>query len=622
MIARLPQRLPAPPAQLLRWVLVAAFFLLWAVIQTWPLVLHAGNSLSYWPVRPEDSWMNLWNLWWVKHALFSFSNPFHTDLLFYPQGADLYLHTLNTVDAVLSIPLQLLTGNIILSWNILGLLLFAASGVATYALAYRFTKNDAASLIAGFIFAFAPFVVMRFHGHWNIATVWPLPVFALFLFRFQERGRWWDAAAAGAAWAIIAYTNLEYAVDAGMFLGLFLLYWSLVYARAREWPRLLPLWRVVPIAVAALFVVGGPLLVPALISIRRNEVSMPVASESMSSDLGALFTPSPLWGPGKVPTWDLGSLQHFPTGDIENTVYLGITPLLLAAVALAQVRRLSHVQVFWAAVLLFFVSLAMGPHLYLGDNKDFSLLGLHFTVPMPYQLYEKIPLIKERRGIARLIVFGYLALSILAAMGAAAILSWLRGHYLKLVPLAAVLLFAFVAVEYWNPPQVTARLETPAALVAISREAGDFAVLDAPLGRSTWTLGGTQAGAIMADYYQRIYQKPSLGGYISRAPNETLFWVDTPPGIKYLACPALCPARPDADDLNAALVQETFLKYRIKYVALHYVTPHGWLVGGEELKRLDGYIRTVLGFREVYADSAFTLFADPDFPAPDSVAAP
>jgi hypothetical protein len=43
-----------------------------------------------------DGWQNYWNLWWVKEALVGLvANPFHTDLLYYPEGPSLYFHTLN-----------------------------------------------------------------------------------------------------------------------------------------------------------------------------------------------------------------------------------------------------------------------------------------------------------------------------------------------------------------------------------------------------------------------------------------------------------------------------------------------------------------------------------------------
>ncbi len=618
MFINLRRRLLRLPAG---WLFVAAFFLFWAVVQTWPLVLHATDSIINWPHRPEDSWQYLWDLWWVKHSLLSLSNPFHTDNLFYPQGADLYLHTLTTVNGVMSIPLQVVTGNVILSWNLLAIILFVLSGLTTYALSRRITGNGAAALVSAYIFTFSPFVLMRLHGHWNISTTWLLPLFPLFLLRFHDSGRLREALFAGACWALIAYNSLEYAIDAGLFLGLFLVYWSLVHLRARDWARLPALWRGLPVIAGAGLILGAPLLIPALLSVQSGDVSLPPGSESLSSDLAALVTPSALWGPGELPAPVPPGVQHFPAGDIENTVFLGFTALLLGALAVLSIRRLSGRAVFWAVVFVFFVALAMGPHLYVGDTKEFSLLGVSFTVPMPYQIYDKIPVISSRRGISRMIVFGHLWLSVLAGIGVDVLQSWLRGRswlrgsYKQVVPLAAVVILGLVILEYWNPPNAISRLETPAVFEAIADEPGDFAILDAPVGRSTWTLSGSQPGALLADYYARIYGKPTVGGYLSRAPNEDVTWLDNPPGIKYLACPAQCPRLPDANDRNAALVKDTFRKYRIKYVALHYITPHGWPVGGAELTKLDGYIRTVLQFRQVYKDNNFTLFQDPDFPA-------
>ncbi len=595
-----------------RWSVIIIFFASAAVLQTWPLVLHACDSISNWPFRPEDSWMNLWNLSWARQSILDFENPFHTDVLFYPQGSDLYLHTLSLVNGVLSIPLQLLTGNVILSWNILALILFVLSGAATYALAYRVTGNRAAALIAGYIFAFSPFVLMRFHGHWNISTVWVIPLFALFALRYRDSYRLKDALGAGACWALIAYNNLEYAIDAGLFLGLFLAYHSLVSLREKDSIALLGLWRGVLVIGVSAFVIAAPLLIPAFRTIGRGDVSRPpVGAESTSTDLAALVTPSPLWGGGKVPAPVPDGSHHFPAGDIENTVYLGITPLILAGVAVAAIRRPAQPAVFWGAVFLVFVSLALGPHLFVGDTKDFSLAGVSFTIPMPYQLYEKIPVISDRRGISRMIIFAHLALSILAAVGLCVVSSLLKGKYCGLAPLIALIVLSLVVLEYWNPPGIITKLETPAALEAIRSERGDFAVLDAPLGRATWTLSGTQGGALLADYYQRIYLKPTFGGYLSRAPDSTVFWIKDQPGIKYLSCPA-CPGLPDQDDLNATTVKALFREYRVRYVVLHFISPHGFQVGGNELKALDGYLRSTLDLAVVYSDSSFTLYRNDD----------
>ena len=62
------------------YVLLAAFFLFAAIVQTWPLILHASDSLINFPVRPEDSWAYLWSLWWVKDATLHLDKGvLHTD---------------------------------------------------------------------------------------------------------------------------------------------------------------------------------------------------------------------------------------------------------------------------------------------------------------------------------------------------------------------------------------------------------------------------------------------------------------------------------------------------------------------------------------------------------------
>ena len=596
------------------YILLALLFFFAAVVQTWPLVLHASDSIINLPHRPEDSWAYLWNIWWVKDATLHLENPLETDSVFYPQGAELYMHALTTVNGVMSIPLQVLTGNVILSWNILSLILFVLSGLTTYALANHVSGSRGGALVAAYVFTFSPFVMMRLHGgHWNVSTVWMLPLFALFVVLFRETGRWRHAVGTGVMWALIAYNSMEYATDAALFLALFFVYWSVVYAKDHDLPLLRRLWLGAPIIIGVWFTVGAPLLIPAIDSGLNNEVSVPPGPSNLFTDLRALVTPSPLWGPGELPSPVPDGSKHFPTGDLENTVYLGITPLLLAAVAIGTIRSVRHPAVFWAIVCAFFIGLALGPHLFIGDTKDFSILGMEFSVPLPYQIYERLPFLEDRRGISRLIVFGHLALAVLAAIGLRRVLAWIPPNYARLAPAVALVALLLVAVEYWTPPNVVNEQPTAAAIEAIKDEPGDFAVIHAPIGRSTWTVGGTQAGAYLADYYARIHEKRTFGGYLSRAPDGSVFWIMLQPGIKYLSCPS-CPNLPALDDLDSDLVRDTLRRYRVRYVVLHRLMPGGGPVGGLELARLANYLSTVAGMTVEHEEPAFTIYRNPEVP--------
>ncbi len=594
-----------------RWAGISLLFSLAAVVQTWPLILHAADSLMDFPASPGDTGYYLWNLWWVKHALIDLqTNPFHTDLIFFPQGADLYLGGLVLVNGVISIPLQLATGNLILSWNILVLLFFVFSGLGMYALSYRVSHNHAAALVSGFIFAFAPFTLMRLQGgEWNIFTTWPIPLFALFLVRFQQTGRLREAVAAGIFWALLTYNWLEYATDAALFLGLFLAYWSFVYLRKRDWVRLSSLARGFAVIGGVWFMVSSPLLITVLQIIHSGDfvLTVPGADEFYSADLLAFVTPSPLWGPGTAPELPFGS--HVPIGSLENTAYLGIVPLLLAGIAVFAVRRTPHRVLFWAAIFLVFAILSLGPYLYVGDAKTFSILGLSFSVPLPYQIYDQLPVFGARRIPSRMIIFGIMGLSVLAGTGFDVLTTWLRPRYGKIVPVAALLIFSLVVVEYWNPPVYLSEISTPAILEEIRDEPGDFTVLHAPLGRRDgWYLSGDPTGGWLADHYQWMHERATFGGYVGRA--KDLGWIMEQPGLAFLSCPR-CPDLPSQDGRDPDLMRSQFRDYQIKYVVLHKLDPYGqglFYIGESELTAMDEYLRDVLGLIPIYADSTFTVY--------------
>src|SRR5262245_543966 len=91
-----------------RLLSVFMLFLLLAVVETWPLILHINTSILDSTRTPlPDIYNHIWHLHWIKQSLVDLhTNPFHTDYLFYPDGENLYLTPLVMVNGILSIPLQ------------------------------------------------------------------------------------------------------------------------------------------------------------------------------------------------------------------------------------------------------------------------------------------------------------------------------------------------------------------------------------------------------------------------------------------------------------------------------------------------------------------------------------
>src|SRR5207244_554969 len=192
-----------------------------------------------------------------------------------------------------------------------------------------------------------------------------------------------------------------------------------------------------------------------------------------SMDLVSLVTPSPLWGPGMDVVGDGPGLQA-PIGATENTAYLGISVLLLAAAAIFSMRKRPDQVAFWMLVFFSFAILALGPYLYVGGSKTISLFGTSFSLPLPYQILDRLPLVGARRAPTRMIVFGICALAALAGIGFNAVSTRISLRHRRLVPIFTLLIFGLIVLEYWNPPVNTSSLARPAVLEEISREDGEF----------------------------------------------------------------------------------------------------------------------------------------------------
>jgi len=65
---------------------VLAFYLVLAVLVTWPAARYAGTR---YPGRGNDLILFPWQFWRLHRALAAGENPFYTTLLYYPQGVSL-----------------------------------------------------------------------------------------------------------------------------------------------------------------------------------------------------------------------------------------------------------------------------------------------------------------------------------------------------------------------------------------------------------------------------------------------------------------------------------------------------------------------------------------------------
>lgn len=82
----------------------------------------------------------------------------------------------------------------------------------------------------------------------------------------------------------------------------------------------------------------------------------------------------------------------------------------------------------------------------------------------------------------------------------------------------------------------------------------------------------------------------------------------------YVILPALTVASFHRTILIPDLVRSVLRKHRIKYVAVHALTPHGRQVPyttAAEIEGMDTYLRDVVGLVPIFNDSSLTVYRNP-----------
>lgn len=237
---------------------VAALFVALALALTWPLPVRMATHLP--GTALDDNVMFLWNFWWMREALADPARAFfQTSHQFHPWGVHLALHTHTALNAFIgatvlgAAPLPVALNLTLLAGTVL-------NGFSAYLLAYRVSLRRFAAIVGGVFFAASPTLVSHLHGHFNLYAAWVLVFFALACLPALERGSRMHAAAAGALFAAVAYTDYYYFVYACVFLVCVLVHRLLAPAVITA-PRR-PLGR---LDAALLVVAGGAALVALLV---------------------------------------------------------------------------------------------------------------------------------------------------------------------------------------------------------------------------------------------------------------------------------------------------------------------------------------------------------------------
>jgi hypothetical protein len=498
----------------------AGVFALLSVVATWPLVRHIsthvpGDNLFNGRVVFFESATNLWNLWWVRYALFELKqNPFDCRYVFFPFGADLWLHTLSPLPAAVGAVMQPIVG-LVATQNLFVLLSFVAAGLSASALARYLGLERSAATLAGALYAFTPAVLAHLYvGHFELLWIFWMPavllVFLRLLDRPDERDGWRRATLLGLLLIGACYSSQYYAVYSVELLLLTAL------VRWRAVVRTVVLKR---LAWAALVVALGiePLVVHV---VAREETSSLEDTRSSFHELG--LEPLDLIAPSfmhPVLSRFERTRDRLPQ---ESTGYLGLTAIALAAAALGGRRRPSDPARRTRSIDLRLPATIAVVFAMLSFGAAIKIPGRSAAIPMPTAVLAELPILRQARAPGRHVVLAALGVSILAAAG------WQR------VPRRgwrAALLFA-MAFEFW-PAVPLFNVHVDEIYYRLASEPGRFGILDVPAGMrdGTRVLGQADSSHLLA---QTVHHKPIVGGMVSRLSNDTWKAASSAPLVRTL----------------------------------------------------------------------------------------
>lgn len=389
---------------------VIALFIVLSIAMTWPLAIHLTTASG------DDPLFTTWVLNWDHYATTHLRSLFDANI-FYPAPSALAYSEHMYGLALLTLPLYLLGFAPLTIHNIALIAGFAATGYAMYLLARWITEDAGASIAAGIALAF---IGIRFHHIVHLQYVWMAwcPLVLLGCLMLIRKPSWRNTWFLAAALTMNALTAMHYLVFGTLLAALTLLIFG--FRRGATF------WARAAVAFAIMAIVNAPFVIPYL--------RMP-----MHRDFAEVLSNSARWHDWFIPNLQSRLYGRFTSGDgygHERTLFPGfvITGLALGAivaewwiVGVALATTAAAVTGFEpAAVALIGIAIVVWRKPALRNPAPAALLWLGVAAwgargvagYFHRFLYEHVPGFAGIRMPARWVLFAYVGLAILVAIGA------------------------------------------------------------------------------------------------------------------------------------------------------------------------------------------------------------
>jgi hypothetical protein len=215
--------------------LLALAFL--SLAMTYPLVFHPSDRV---PSDLRDPLYTMWVLNWDVRAAGAGFAHFADANIFYPHRGTLFYADALPGLAALGAPILLLSGNPVLTYNVLFILSFFLGGLGMFLLVKHLTSSRNAGFLAGVIFAFFPYHFAHL-SHLELLFCCWMPFCFLFIHRFFEKPSIKNLAGIAVFYALQVLSCAYYGAYLTLFSGLAGLYFALKqgdWRKGRFWGKM------------------------------------------------------------------------------------------------------------------------------------------------------------------------------------------------------------------------------------------------------------------------------------------------------------------------------------------------------------------------------------------------
>lgn len=467
-----------------------ACFLALSVLVTWPLAALGSSAIVGDRMDPSQT---IWGFWWWRHYGEFGPDPFHTSLLWWPDGVSLWFQSWDLPATFIATATRRWFSEVSV-YNAAVFASFPLAGLTFYLLSVELWSNRLAAWCASCLYTFSTFHFAHAQMQLHVASMQWSPVFFWALIRLRKFARYSDGVMAGVALAISTLASVYYLV--------FCVVGAIVLISTGSRGALVSRRAVGPIGAGlATFVVMTGWLVLGMAESYRGETYVRVHDPDVfSADLESFFLPN------AVSLWStmLTRWRYWTGNSWESSSYLGYVGV---AMALASCRRAHDARPFlWMAALG--LVLALGPHPHVAGvvyhNLTLPQAWIENTVP-PLS-FSGLPV-----RFAWLATFGI-------AVAAGASLSRLCQRGI-LGCIVAVALTALSVAETWPRAFATTKWPSLPIFRQWAEDRSRWAVLDGTdLGQSLWN--------------QMQHHHPIVAGYATRFPRRLLDGLSHEPALK------------------------------------------------------------------------------------------